>query len=189
MTTNQSVVAYPEPGGLIGARGDDDVLRFPGVRYGNAERFARPTRPSAMTEGGDVVVVSVNYRLGVFGYLVHEGVSDGNLGLYHQMLALEWVRDNISAFGGDPDNITVFGQSAGGVSTLALLAIPRSQLIDRAGYPARLTRRSKHVHPQSRRDRGRDDRSRRRLRKPLPLTRSEPPHQQHRGARQDGAGL
>jgi para-nitrobenzyl esterase len=50
---------------------------------------------------GDVVVVSVNYRLGVFGYLVHEGVSDGNLGLYDQMLALEWVRDHISAFGGD----------------------------------------------------------------------------------------
>ncbi|WP_406638441.1 carboxylesterase family protein [Amycolatopsis sp. WGS_07] len=82
---------------------------------------------------GDVVVVSVNYRLGVFGYLVHEGVSEGNLGLADQTLALEWVRDNIAAFGGDPGNVTVFGQSAGALSTLALLSRPESRpLIRRA---------------------------------------------------------
>jgi para-nitrobenzyl esterase len=80
---------------------------------------------------GDVVVVSVNYRLGALGYLVHENVSEGNLGLYDQILALEWVRDNIAAFGGDPTNITVFGQSAGGLSTLALLSIPGSRALIR----------------------------------------------------------
>ncbi|WP_409462554.1 carboxylesterase family protein [Amycolatopsis sp. GA6-003] len=80
---------------------------------------------------GDVVVVSVNYRLGAFGYLVHDDVSEGNLGLADQMLALEWVRDNIAAFGGDPGEITVFGQSAGALSTLALLSIPDSRALIR----------------------------------------------------------
>jgi para-nitrobenzyl esterase len=65
-----------------------------------------------------VVLVSVNYRLGVFGYLAHpaltaEGSPSGNQGLLDQRLALEWVRDNIAAFGGDPDNVTIFGESAG----------------------------------------------------------------------------
>ncbi|MET9263541.1 carboxylesterase family protein [Amycolatopsis sp. NPDC004079] len=82
---------------------------------------------------GDVVVVSVNYRLGAFGYLVHDGVSEGNLGLADQTLALEWVRDNIAAFGGDPGNVTVFGQSAGALSALALLSKPDSRpLVRRA---------------------------------------------------------
>ncbi|MCG3750679.1 carboxylesterase family protein [Amycolatopsis sp. Poz14] len=82
---------------------------------------------------GDVVVVSVNYRLGAFGYLVCDGVSEGNLGLADQALALEWVRDNIAAFGGDPGNVTLFGQSAGALSTLALLSKPDSRpLIRRA---------------------------------------------------------
>ena len=80
---------------------------------------------------GDVVVVSVNYRLGALGYLVQENVSEGNLGLYDQILALEWVRDNIAALGGDPTNVTVFGQSAGGLSTLALLSIPSSRALIR----------------------------------------------------------
>jgi para-nitrobenzyl esterase len=65
-----------------------------------------------------VVLVSVNYRLGVFGYLAHpalsaEGSPSGNQGLLDQRLALEWVRDNIAAFGGDPQNVTIFGESAG----------------------------------------------------------------------------
>ncbi len=73
---------------------------------------------------GDVVVVGVNYRLGALGYLTLDGVSPGNLGLLDQIAALRWVRDNIAAFGGDPDQVTVFGQSAGAHSIACLMAAP-----------------------------------------------------------------
>ncbi|MTD57073.1 carboxylesterase/lipase family protein [Amycolatopsis pithecellobii] len=73
---------------------------------------------------GDVVVVGVNYRLGALGYLKLAGVSPGNLGLLDQLAALRWVRDNIAAFGGDPDQVTVFGQSAGAHSIACLMAMP-----------------------------------------------------------------
>jgi para-nitrobenzyl esterase len=68
---------------------------------------------------GRVVVVRVTYRLGVFGYLSPSGVD--NLGLRDQIQALQWVHDNIAAFGGDPDRVTVFGQSAGADSVLSLM--------------------------------------------------------------------
>ncbi|GAA3930768.1 carboxylesterase family protein [Actinomadura viridis] len=71
---------------------------------------------------GDLVVVTLNYRLGVLGFLRLPGVSEGNLGLLDQLAALRWIRDNISAFGGDPGNVTVAGQSAGAQSILALLS-------------------------------------------------------------------
>ncbi|MCL7379818.1 carboxylesterase family protein [Streptomyces sp. 35G-GA-8] len=202
------VVAHPESGPVTGLRGTDRLLRFAGIRYGTAERFARPvpaarhtlpvdaTRPGPicpqlpsrlepvygphrneppqsedclylaittadltgsrpvmvwvhgggyltgggtlpMYDGGrlaadgDVVVVSINYRLGALGFLAHEGVSEGNLGLYDQILALEWVHDNITAFGGDPASITVFGQSAGASSAMALLSVPRARKLIR----------------------------------------------------------
>ena len=81
-----------------------------------------------------VVVVSINYRLGVFGYLAHpelsaesaDGVS-GNYGLLDQIAALEWVRDNIASFGGDPDNVTLAGESAGALSVLYLMCAPRAR--------------------------------------------------------------
>jgi len=82
---------------------------------------------------GDVVVVTVNYRLGALGY-AHLGTVFGadferctNLGVRDQIAALEWVRDNIERFGGDPGNVTVFGQSAGGMSVGALLGAPRAR--------------------------------------------------------------
>ncbi|NMD62599.1 UNVERIFIED_ORG: carboxylesterase type B [Nocardia globerula] len=75
----------------------------------------------ALSAEGDVVVVSVNYRVGVLGYLLLEGVSEGNLGVHDQIAALEWVRENIAGFGGDPNSITVFGQSAGAHSIVNLL--------------------------------------------------------------------
>ena len=82
---------------------------------------------------GDVVVVGVNYRLGVLGYLRLPGISDGNLGLFDQLEALRWVRANIARFGGDPDDVTVCGQSAGALSALQLLAMPQGQgLLHRA---------------------------------------------------------
>src|SRR6478609_2261090 len=84
----------------------------------SGERFAA---------NGDVVVVSINYRLGVLGFLCLPGVSDGNLGLLDQVAALRFVRDNIAAFGGDPDNVTVVGQSAGASSIAFLMTMPQAR--------------------------------------------------------------
>ena len=78
---------------------------------------------------GDVVVVTVNYRLGILGFLDlssfgEEYGGSANNGMRDQVLALKWVRDNIANFGGDPGNVTIFGESAGGASVLTLLATP-----------------------------------------------------------------
>ncbi len=77
----------------------------------------------------DVVVVAINYRLGIFGFLDlsqfgAEYAGTANLGIQDQIAALGWVRDNIADYGGDPDCVTVFGESAGGGSVLALLGAP-----------------------------------------------------------------
>lgn len=77
--------------------------------------------PGALARTGDVVVVNVSYRLGIFGYLAPPGIGADNLGLHDQILALRWVRDNIAAFGGDAANVTAFGQSAGAHSVWSLL--------------------------------------------------------------------
>ncbi len=77
---------------------------------------------------GDVVVVTVNYRLGIFGFFGLEGLpNSGAFGLEDQIAALQWVQRNAAAFGGDPDNVTLFGESAGGMSTCALLASPMAE--------------------------------------------------------------
>ncbi|KAG0159256.1 hypothetical protein PDIDSM_6778 [Penicillium digitatum] len=77
---------------------------------------------------GDVVVVTINYRLGTLGFLaLDDGKTNGNYGLADQMTALEWVRQNIQDFGGDPDRVTIFGQSAGAASVRALLASPAAR--------------------------------------------------------------
>lgn len=72
---------------------------------------------SSLARRGDVVVVTFNYRLGALGF-----TGAANLGLHDQLLALTWVRHTIASFGGDPDNVTVFGESAGGASVIALMA-------------------------------------------------------------------
>ncbi|MFI5615535.1 carboxylesterase/lipase family protein [Amycolatopsis sp. NPDC051903] len=74
-----------------------------------------------------VVVVTVGYRLGVLGMLRLPGVSDGNLSLHDQVLALEWVRANVAAFGGDPARVTLAGQSNGGRTVGTILAVPRAR--------------------------------------------------------------
>ncbi|MGQ9474710.1 MAG: carboxylesterase/lipase family protein [Actinomycetota bacterium] len=81
-----------------------------------------------------VVVVTINYRLGPLGFMAHPKLSEesphgtsGNYGLLDQIQALKWVQKNIAAFGGDPDNVTIFGESAGGASVCALLASPLAE--------------------------------------------------------------
>jgi para-nitrobenzyl esterase len=91
------------------------------------------TNGARLAARGDVVVVTLNYRLGPFGFLRGKGVcgdgldSTGNEGLLDQIAALEWVRDEIGGFGGDPHNVTVFGQSAGAVSAAMLTIMPRAR--------------------------------------------------------------
>lgn len=88
----------------------------------------------------NVVVITINYRLGPFGWFSHPGLArgnplddSGNYGTLDAIRALEWTRDNVSAFGGDPDNVTVFGESAGAFDTLAMMASPLAGgLFDRA---------------------------------------------------------
>jgi para-nitrobenzyl esterase len=79
----------------------------------------------------DVIVVSMNYRMGIFGFFTHPELTaesahhaSGNYGLLDQAAAVAWVRRNISAFGGDPANITLFGESAGSFSVSTLMASP-----------------------------------------------------------------
>lgn len=87
-----------------------------------------------MAQRGNMVVVSINYRLGILGYLAHpelsaespDGVS-GNYGLLDQIAALKWVQRNIAAFGGDAGNVTIAGESAGGLSVLYLMASPQAR--------------------------------------------------------------
>jgi para-nitrobenzyl esterase len=89
----------------------------------------------------DVVIVTINYRLGALGFLAHPAIAaasanktSGNYGTMDQILALEWVKNNIARFGGDPNNVMVFGESAGAVNTSLLLTIPAAKgLFHRAG--------------------------------------------------------
>ena len=82
---------------------------------------------------GDVVVVTVNHRLNVFGYMYlaeingKEFAESGNVGMLDLVLALQWVRDNIIEFGGDPKNVTIFGQSGGGAKCATLMAMPAAK--------------------------------------------------------------
>ncbi|ESO82688.1 hypothetical protein LOTGIDRAFT_184457, partial [Lottia gigantea] len=77
---------------------------------------------------GQVVVVTINYRLGVFGFLNTEGADvDANAGLYDQHLAIQWVHDNIADFGGDPTRVTIFGESAGAVSVIHQALYPENK--------------------------------------------------------------
>lgn len=77
---------------------------------------------SSLALAGDVIVVKISYRLGAEGYIWHPERGVGNLGLEDQKTALRWIRRHIASFGGDPDNVTVFGQSAGAHSIASLIA-------------------------------------------------------------------
>jgi para-nitrobenzyl esterase len=90
---------------------------------------SEPRQDGGVLARKGVVSVSMNYRLGLFGFLAHPGLTaeagaSGNYGLMDQIAALQWVRKNIAAFGGDPNNVTIFGESAGSYSVSALMASP-----------------------------------------------------------------
>jgi len=110
----------PDPGAglpvMVWIQGGAYVIGMSGLPEYDGGRLARD---------GGVVVVTFNYRVGMEGFAQIEGAPP-NRGLLDQVAALEWVRDNIRAFGGDPDRVAVFGQSAGGGSVAALLAIDRA---------------------------------------------------------------
>ncbi len=99
--------------------------------YGNAN--GDRTRGSRLAKRNDVVVVCVNQRLNIFGHLdlsalaSPEFAQSGNAGTLDMVASLEWVRDNIAAFGGDPGNVTIFGESGGGGKVSTLLAMPRAK--------------------------------------------------------------
>ena len=117
------------------------VVQAPGDGLAARRRFPRTSSNFPNTEGRrfaeeqNVVIVAANYRLGPFGFLTHSALtledpaypSSGNYGLADQRAALRWLRDNIAAFGGDPQNITLFGQSAGAISTSLHLVSPASR--------------------------------------------------------------
>ncbi len=96
---------------------------------------------AVLSARGDVVVVTINYRLGPLGFLyLHDLCPDaagavGNAGIRDQIAALAWVHENIAAFGGDPDNVTIFGESAGGMSVGTLLAAPAARGLFRRAIP------------------------------------------------------
>ncbi|MFL5254499.1 MAG: carboxylesterase/lipase family protein [Rhodopila sp.] len=98
--------------------------------YGNAN--AQRLRGSRLARKHDVVVVNVNQRLNIFGHLDLSAIGgegfrhSGNAGTLDMIAALEWVRDNIGAFGGDAGNVTIFGESGGGGKVSTLLAMPRA---------------------------------------------------------------
>ena len=104
----RAVMFWIHGGGYIWERSGD-------LLYGGARLAAR----------GDVVVVSVEYRLGAFGFShLAEEPGSGNAGVLDPVMALRWVRDHIGAFGGDPDNVTIFGESAGSYSVTSILGMP-----------------------------------------------------------------
>ena len=135
---------YESPGGEISedclylniwttGKMDDDLPVMVWIHGGGLTRGSghNPIYDGSALAKKGVVLVTVNYRLGPFGYLAHPALtaesehdSSGNYGILDQVLALRWIQDNIKFFGGDPDRVTIFGESAGSWSVNALQATP-----------------------------------------------------------------
>ncbi|XP_077563356.1 acetylcholinesterase-like [Haemaphysalis longicornis] len=121
------------------ARSDPDlkpvVVYFHGGAFTYGGISMKIFDPSELAVRGDLVVVVVAYRLGALGFL-HMGVEEapGNVGLYDQLLALRWVRDNARAFGGDADKVTIMGESVGSISVAIHLVWPKSEGLFRRAF-------------------------------------------------------
>ncbi|XP_031829086.1 juvenile hormone esterase isoform X2 [Nomia melanderi] len=110
VTSKRAVMVWIHGGGFVNGSGDNTF-------YGPDYLIRK-----------DIVLVTINYRLGIFGFLdLDDEVAPGNQGLKDQVLALKWVQENISSFGGDPNNVTIFGESAGGASVHYLCISPLAQ--------------------------------------------------------------
>jgi len=103
---NKAVMVWIHGGGYVQGSGNE----YPGA---------------PLSANGDVIVITINYRLGAFGFLADE-LGNGNFGLWDQRAALQWIQKNIGAFGGDPDKVTIFGQSGGAASVSALMMSKRT---------------------------------------------------------------
>ncbi|WP_068276610.1 carboxylesterase/lipase family protein [Aldersonia kunmingensis] len=110
-----------------------------GGAYISGSSANRLYRGHHLVKRGDIVYVSINYRIGGLGYIDFRGFStpdnefDVNCGLRDQVAALQWVRDNIAEFGGDPDNVTIFGESSGGNAVTTLMCTPSAHGLFRRG--------------------------------------------------------
>jgi len=120
------------PGLRDGAKRPVMVWFHPGAYSSDTSNRAE-TDGARLARRGDVVVVTVNHRLNAFGYLYlaeiggPEFADSGNAGMLDLVLALEWVRDNVAQFGGNPGNVTIFGQSGGGAKCATLMAMPAAR--------------------------------------------------------------
>jgi para-nitrobenzyl esterase len=110
----------------LGAAGLPVMVWIPGGMYAYHATGASPWYDGSRFARDGIVCVTINYRVAADGILYLEE-SAANRGLLDQVAALEWVRENIAAFGGDPDNVTIFGESAGAMSVGTLLAMPRAE--------------------------------------------------------------
>ena len=107
---------------------------------GNTTGMPSEYNPELFVKSEKIIFVSIAYRLGIFGWLSHpelreqDGIdSSSNFGLLDQIMALKWIKENIQFFGGNPNNITIFGESAGGQNVIALYSSPLAKgLFDRA---------------------------------------------------------
>ena len=110
----------------LGSAGLPVMVWIPGGVYAYHGTGASPWYDGSRFARDGIVCVSINYRVAIDGFLYLEG-GNANRGLLDQVAALEWVQENIAAFGGDPGNVTVFGESAGALSIGTLLAMPRAE--------------------------------------------------------------
>ncbi|MBP3036226.1 carboxylesterase/lipase family protein [Arthrobacter sp. zg-ZUI100] len=155
LTLNVSAPLEPASGRL------PVLVYFYGGAFSSGSAAVKTYRGSRLVRTGEAVYVSLNYRIGALGFMDFSSFStagrtfDSNPGLRDQIAALEWVRDNIAGFGGDPGNVTIFGESAGGISVTTLMCIPAAAGLFHQAYaqsPAPSSAYSRELHAAWARD-------------------------------------